>query len=379
MAQMPVTRIQIEGFKSIRKLDLELRDLNVLIGANGAGKSNFVEFFVLLRDIVHGQLRVHVAERGGAGLLLFGGVPAAREILADVAFRKTDAGLQNGYRFRLEATDTGGLWFREETVWFQGPGHGKPYREELGQGHVESNIDSARTRPGRSGAGPSIAAYVHESISSWVTYHFHDSSRRAPMRQAGSRIDSAYLRADASNLAAFLLRMREGFPVTYRLILDTVRSVAPFLRDFQLAVRPTDVGEQVLLSWYQHGSDEPFHPLQLSDGTIRFIALAAALLQPEPPKVILIDEPELGQHPQSLDLVAALLRKAASTSQVIVATQSSALLDHVSPEDVIVAERGAGETRLRRLESEALKSWLEDYGLGELWRKNVFGGGAVHE
>ena len=116
------------------------------------------------------------------------------------------------------------------------------------------------------------------------------------------------------------------------------------------------------------------YPHQLSDGTVRFICLATLLLQPTPPATILIDEPELGLHPFAIKLLASLLHEAAQRVQLIVSTQSSLLLDELTPEEVIVVNHQQGESVLERLDAERLASWLEEYTLGQLWEKNTLGG-----
>ena len=130
------------------------------------------------------------------------------------------------------------------------------------------------------------------------------------------------------------------------------------------------------MEWRQRDSEYPFRANQLSDGTLRFICLAIALLQPNPPPTVLFDEPELGLHPYALTLLGNLFKQAASVrgKQVIISTQSAPLLNEFAPEDVIVVERTNGESTFRRLDSSELSEWLEEYALGELWQKNVFGG-----
>ncbi len=187
--------------------------------------------------------------------------------------------------------------------------------------------------------------------------------------------DNRFLRADGANLAAYLHRLSRTHPASYRLIRRTVSLVAPFFEDFRLeplALSP----DKLQLEWRHRGSDGFFSAAALSDGTLRFIALATLLLQPAElrPRVILIDEPELGLHPYAIELLASMIRSASEETQVIAATQSPILLDHFEPEDVLVAERAGEETRLRRLRTDPLKSWLETYSLGQLWKKNEFGG-----
>jgi predicted ATPase len=137
----------------------------------------------------------------------------------------------------------------------------------------------------------------------------------------------------------------------------------------------------IQLEWRQKDSDYPFLASHLSDGTLRFICLATALLQPSPPATMVFDEPELGLHPFALTLLANLFEVAArrTSQQVIVSTQSAPLVNEFEPEDVIVVERAEGESVFRRLDSAKLSGWLEDYTLGELWQKNVFGGGPRNE
>jgi predicted ATPase len=196
----------------------------------------------------------------------------------------------------------------------------------------------------------------------------------APMRRTGSVRDNEYLRPDAGNLAAFLLMLRDQHQRTYEKIRDIVRLAAPFFDDFKFRPRPSNGDTTLHLEWTQKGSDYPFLVTQLSDGTLRFIALTTALLQPNPPSTILLDEPELGLHPYALNLLAALLKEAAINTQVIVSTQSAPLLDNFEAEDIIVVEREDGGSTFRRQSSAELEEWLKNYSLGELWEKNVLGG-----
>jgi predicted ATPase len=189
-----------------------------------------------------------------------------------------------------------------------------------------------------------------------------------------------YFHPDGSNLAAFLYRILYEDPPSYERIRDVVRLAAPFFADFEL--RPNRlVSGLIQLEWRQKGSDYTFFASHLSDGTLRFICLATALLQPSPPAIMVFDEPELGLHPYALTLLANLLQQAAkrTSQQVIVSTQSAQLVNEFEPEDVIVVERTQGESVFQRLKSAKLSGWLEDYTLGELWQKNVFGGGPRNE
>jgi predicted ATPase len=224
-----------------------------------------------------------------------------------------------------------------------------------------------------------VPYYVFDSVASWVVYHFHDTSASAGVRRQGPINDNEGLRPNAENLAAFLFRIQQTDQPTYEKIRDVVRLAAPFFDDFKLRPVPA-TPELIQLEWLQRDSDYPFRASQLSDGTLRFICLATALLQPSLPPTVLFDEPELGLHPYALTLLANLFQQAAQShgtsvlKQVIVSTQSAPLLNEFAPEDVIVVERTQGQSTFRRLESAHLSEWLGEYTLGELWQKNVLGG-----
>ena len=207
-----------------------------------------------------------------------------------------------------------------------------------------------------------------------MVYHFHDTSETAAVRRQKSINDNQYLRPDAENLAAFLYRIQQTNPSNYERIRDVVRLAAPFFDDFKLRPVPT-TPELIQLEWSQTDSDYPFRASQLSDGTLRFICLATALLQPSPPATMLFDEPELGLHPYALTLLGNLFQQAKqSWRQVIVSTQSAPLLNEFAAEDVVVVERSEGESTFRHLNPGDLSEWLQEYALGELWQKNVLGG-----
>jgi len=184
--------------------------------------------------------------------------------------------------------------------------------------------------------------------------------------------DSRYLKEDAGNLGAFLMRLQQQSPVDYRRIVDTVRQALPFFADFELSL----VYDSVLLQWREVGSDVIFSAGQAADGMLRFIALVALLMQPEDnlPDVLILDEPELGLHPFAIEILSELIRAASRTIQVIVATQSVSLIDRFDPESVVVVERRGRESMFQRLDPEAYRSWLEEYSVSELWEKNVIGG-----
>ena len=362
-------KLTIKGFKSIKSLeDFELRNLNVMIGGNGAGKSNFVEMFRMLRAMVDENFVNFISNRGGADDFLFNGPKDTKAIEAEFKFGA------NSYSFELEPTAANDFVIKREweryldNTW-----------RAIGSGNRESKITANRKEksivPGYHGVG----YYIHNAISNWVVYHFHDTSATAPMRRFEITADNIRLRDDAANIAPFLLELRKEKPAAYNEIVESVKLVTPFFDDFLLRTAKQGEKESVNLSWKQKGSDYPMQPYHFSDGTIRFICLATALLQPDPPSTIVIDEPELGLHPYAIEILAELINAASEKTQVIVSTQSPALIDNFDPEDIIVVNRENGASMFKRLDAKELSHWLEEYSLGELWRKNIVTGGPVHE
>ena len=358
--------ITIKGFRSIAALEkFPLRPINVLIGANGSGKSNFVAAFSFLRDITESHLHEYVRFAGGADQLLHFGSKATPQIQIHLSF----ANEVNQYRLTLKPTADDSLYPAEETVYYWDKGrYASPLTELITA--LGSGREAAVSNPQLTG----VASWVRTRLGRLRTYHVHDTSPGSPMRKTAHLHDNAFLRPDASNLPAFLYRLREKHLDSYTLIRRTAQRVAPFFEDFVL--RPDPINEEAIrLEWKHTNSDQYFGASALSDGSLRFMVLATLLLQPDRflPSVIIIDEPELGLHPYAITLLSALVKQAAQKTQVILATQSSLLLDHFGPEDVVVAERSHGATQLRRLDASRLQSWLEDYSLGQLWEKNEFG------
>jgi predicted ATPase len=340
-----LTKLTLEGFKSFRKLELELRALNVLIGANGAGKSNFISFFKFFRAVENGRLRYIVSEAGGADIFLWYGKKKTNRIVIQIDFE--------GYKFSTVLTpDATDSLFQSST--FQGPPEAPDIDDPLRR--TSQTMDRLK-----------------ELLEGIRTHHMQDTSSAAAIKSTQRINDNLELRSGGENLAAILYLIQIQHPKVYQFIRDVIRSVAPYFDDFYL--RPIGANSDTIqLEWREKNSDFPFLARDLSDGTLRFMVLATLLLQPNPPAITVIDEPELGLHPFAIEKLAGLLQVASSRTQLIVATQSPQLISALEPEDVIVADREEGETVLRRLDAESLEGWLEEYTLGELWQKNILGG-----
>jgi predicted ATPase len=363
--QNPIKKLTINGFKSIRKLDeFPLEDLNVLIGANGSGKSNFVSYFRMLGELVEERLQSWVRKQGGADRIFSFGVKETEKLESFIEMGR------NGYQFALEPTLEDAVVFTEESTYFRGD-YVLSKKINFGSGHNESNLKAYCDIKPNIG----IPDYCYQSISSWKVFHFHDTSDTAGVKRRAPLHDNTYLRQDASNLAAFLYRIRLEHLDVYEQIRRMVTLAIPFFDDFVLKPQELPTGEELIsLLWQQKGSDYALWPSQLSDGSIRFICLVTALLQPDTPSTIIIDEPELGLHPYAITLLASLLRSASKRMQVIVSTQSVPLVNEFTADDLIIVEREQGASIFKRVKAQDLKLWLDEYSLGELWEKNILGG-----
>ncbi len=367
-----IKKISISGFKSIREVTgLELKSLNLIVGANGAGKSNFIQIFQMVNAMAKKDFQRFVVNAGGADAFPFNGPKHTPKIGCEFVFG------DNSYRFELTPTVDERFSIQEarrcmEYGW-----------TSYGSGLLESRLEDEKDEKSAMHPNcPGVGHYVYDAISRWTVYHFHDTSATAPMRRSEIVEDSKILRNDGGNIAPFLLGLRNGDDKErsrYHKIVDAVRMVMPFFDDFSLDVIKNGAADKVKLSWRQKGSDYPFQPYHLSDGSIRFICLAAALLQPNPPSTVIIDEPELGLHPGAVSILGDLMKSASNRTQVIVATQSALLINHFGVEDVVVAKRKDGATQFERLKEEDYRIWLDEYSLGELWEKNLIDGGPSYE
>ena len=350
-----LSHIVIDGYKSIAKCDLLMGSLNVLIGANGAGKSNFISFFRLIATLLDHRLQFLVGKAGGPDALLHFGRKQSEALKGELYFGN------NGYKFALEATNDNRMMFQREALWWNMNGD-----NSVGSGHFESLAEKHSSR---------IKEFMLPIMRRWRAYHFHDTSESAKVKQIHRINDNDYLREDGANLAAFLFRLQKNHPGHYKRIVRTSRMVAPYFGDFYLRATP-DNQDSIQLEWTEKDHDIPFKASELSDGTLRFILLTTVLLQPEEfmPSAIIVDEPELGLHPYAINVLAELIKSASIEHQLIISTQSVELVNQFDVEDLIVVDKQNGASTFKRLEEDQLSEWLQDYSLGDLWKKNLLGG-----
>ncbi len=358
--------VEIKGFRSIKEMKLELRSLNVLIGANGSGKSNLIAFFKLVNELMGGRLQQHIGATGRTTANLHFGPKVTPQLEAEMVFEVGNG--TDTYLMRLFNAAGDSLIFAEETLSFLQTGYSSPKIVPLGSGHQETRIGE------KADEGDPTAKTLRYLLNRCRVYHFHDTSPTSRIMGYSYIGDNRWLMPDAANLAAILHELKCSNEKVYHRIVSTIQQVAPFFDDFDLEPKNS---KEIILNWRHRASDLVFGPHQLSDGTLRAICLISLLLQPKEnlPCLIVVDEPELGLHPYALNVIASLFRAASHHRQVLVSTQSSAFLDSFEPEDIVLVERKGEATEFGRADADKLDAWLEDYSLGEIWEKNILGAG----
>ncbi len=413
---MKLTEIQIHGFKSIdneKGQTIPLGDVTVLLGANGSGKSNVISFFEMFSFMLSRHLERYIDLYGTDTILYYG----AKNLCFALKFQDKDSSFLYEVELIRGVEDT--LRIHKEHIFFRNDRLNKEILNKIFSGNNELSLEqyimnrliqfetttfkSSQThkdealscadlnahramantiQPANTEVELSIEAVknITQGLLGIRAYQFHDTSDRANIKGRVSIDDAKTLHQHANNLAAFLKMLKESdeYNKYYQRIVRRIQQVMPQFGDFSLETLPHN-SDSVRLNWYEkNNTDYLFGPHQISDGSLRFMALAALFLQPPDfmPSLIVVDEPELGLHPAAIAELAGMIRTASKHAQVLIATQSTRLVDEFSLEEVVVVERDKKNhcSVFKKLNEAQYTSWLEEYSLSELWEKNVLGG-----
>lgn len=345
--------IKVKGYKSFKDISIKLGKINLLIGSNGAGKSNFLSLFELLNYAYDQRLAQYVSQIGGVNKILHQGKKVTERIDITISEGK------NSYSLAMLESD-GRLVIEHEKLFY--------YNNAT---DITKFKDEAQLKTYN---GMKRGEYMKEYISQIRKFHFHDTGQRSPFTNDCDVTNDSYVMYDnGNNLAAILYRIRNEQPVIYKRIVLVIQSIAPYFHDFYFQATEAN---KIRLQWQDKYSTMIYGPSDLSDGTIRFIALATLFMQPWLPKVIIIDEPELGLHPKAVEKLAGLIKSAAQRgTQIIAATQSAELISNFTHKDVLTVNQYNGHTEIANLSSKDLEQWIDEYTLGELWKQNIIKGG----
>lgn len=349
--------IQLNNFLSFgeKSRAIELKALNIIIGANGSGKSNLLEAFELLRNAPE-QIVKPIRQGGGVNNFLWKGAkdtPIAYLGLS-LSYKENDH-LEYKLRFTEE-------WFRfkllDEVIG------GVTWNSS--EWSLEQSILSLLRDPKQY---PEIT-YLAKVFSQITLYRDWTFGRHAiPRHPQKTDLPNYTLEPDASNLGLVLNRF-SGEPAVKRRVIKALRDLYPSIEDYFVLIE----GGTVQVFFLE--GDFKIPATRLSDGTLRYLCLLAILCNPTPPPLICIEEPELGLHPDVLPTLAELLKEASERTQLIITTHSDILVDAMSdcPEAILVAEKTENGTTMTRLNADKLKPWLEKYRLGQLWKSGEIGG-----
>lgn len=399
-----VSSIAIQGFKSFRNLNtFQLRPLNVLIGPNRSGKTNFLDFLHLLSEAGRQQLSPAISKRGGVvDVISWNGeqkltwglgfefdaesAPANETgiyYVAEIAKRHFSFFVsQENFKWTVRHPSTNYDQSQRELGIFASDSNGASAYDTLTQIGYKLDNSNLIISQLRDPANFPISAKLRHELANITVHRFFDTTPDAPIRNTQplgmleADLPPTRLSQGGNNLTNVLYYMQNQpeYQDYYEEYLLTLQRAFPSLEDL---VFPADLGQgKTILAWKDH--EFPRRAITanlLSDGTLRFMCLLAALYDPNHPSLLCIDEPEVGLHPQLVRLLVSVLHEASERMQIIITTHSADLISYLqNAEDVVVVEAENGWSTLKRLEQEKLEHWLKVYSLGELWKSGEIGG-----
>ena len=379
-----IRSVGIEGFRRLNDIDIEMRPMMALIGANGVGKTSFMDALSLLAASASGSLSQRLNDLGGVADVITRGRSGDIDLCAEMDVQNYEP-----LKYSLQVAPRGqGFFISQETLTQSRAGYEVPFK------HVESLQGSVRYYdPARSNlVQPDWAYDSQESalsqvprmfqqpedfrrvLSSVTQYHVLDVSLRAPVKLPQQLRPAALPGQNGEDLAPFLYNLRESNSDKYEAIEDSLKAA---FSGFETLSFPTVATGMIAMTWKERAFRNPIHMHQLSEGTLRFLWLVSLLQSPDLSTVTMIDEPEVSLHPELLALLADLMREASERTQIIVATHSDRLIRFLEPEEVVVMDLGDdGAASMTWGDTLDLDGWLAEYALDEVWQMGVMGGRA---
>lgn len=377
-----INRMKISGFRRLASVDMQVRPFMVLIGANGVGKTSFLDAFALLSASASGNLNASLSRFGGVASLLTRGQSEELSFLVDMSV----PGHQPlEYELCLKPTGTG-YTITRELLSQERDGYEGPFK------HIDSSGDDIRyyeteenrlVRPAweHNPLETSLSQVpkmfrqpeeLRRLLATATQYHVLDVGPRAPIKMPQPMKPAMLPGPDGEDLVPYLYYLRESERERFDIIMDTLR--AAFL-DFEELNFPPVAAGMLAMTWKDGKLGKPIYMNELSEGTLRFLWLVSLLQSPYLSTVTMIDEPEVSLHPELLSLLADVMREASKRTQLIVATHSDRLIRFLGPSEVVVMDMDEdGCATAAWADTLDLDQWLADYSLDEVWRMGRMGG-----
>lgn len=377
------SRLSVTGFRRLKSVDLALRPLNVLVGANSVGKSSILDVFGLLAASASGHLSAKVKEMGSFPLLLTADGKTGSTTF-DVHIDEDE---KSSFDYHLRLSIVGVSYHMDgESLTHRVAGQPPPLARLVDSDtsrvrylqdgkYLEPDWEYVWSETALSQAPKNnrYAEPVRRRLADVSDiYHSLDVSNRAPVRMPQTVSPSLMPGVNGEDLVSCLFTMRETARERFDAVEDALRVAFPTMERLEF---PPVGGGALTLGWKESGFTRPFYANELSEGTLRFLWLTTLLQSPGLPKITLIDEPEVSLHPEMLRLLADLMREASERTQLIVATHSDRFVRFLMPNELIVCDLDeTGGMTTRWADELDLKAWLEDYTLDQLWSKGILGG-----
>jgi len=389
---LSISHMKVLDYRSLARIEVALKDLSVIVGANGCGKSTFIDVFRLLKAATEGRLEEAVRLRGGISSMSCKLWAPLHGVWFAAAIRSGDGDEGACVVYEIGLAPQGASYYLTIDTVTIASDMSDPFRSGQvviarvsGDDQQELRVpgqpktvvkgppptESVISGPLQHEQGRLIGFLLRGLFSEFVFLRPIPVDERAPVRLPQDITVGTVPSDDGDRLFASLYNMRLESPEVFETLLDKIRLVYPSFRKLDF---PVAASGKISLYWYDAYNKEPLDQRELSDGTLRFLWLLTILHSPNKPPLILIDEPEVSMHPQMLMVLADAMKEASAQTQLIVATHSDRLLRWMDPEDVCVMDMEDGQTRMSWLDPERLKSWLERYTLDELWQMGELGG-----